>query len=126
MAKVEIKSKDAPEAIGPYSQALLVGNFVFLSGQIGISPETKILRESFEAQVEQIFINVRGILSAAGCTFNDVVRVTIYLKDMGNFVKLNEYYQQQFQPPYPCRTTIAVKDLPKNAEIEMEFIALKP
>jgi len=125
MKKTEIKSSAAPEAIGPYSQALVAGGFVFLSGQIGIDPETKKLRESFEEQVKQIFANVRGILQAAGCSLDDVVRVTIYLKDLGNFIRLNEYYQQQFNPPYPCRTTLAVKEIPLGAEVEMEFMAIK-
>ncbi|MFC2146157.1 RidA family protein [Acidobacteriota bacterium] len=124
MDKQVIETKDAPEAVGPYSQAIRTGNFVFLSGQIGLDPQTMTLVEGgVEAQAKQIFKNIKAVLKEAGLDLQNVVKATVFLKDMADFKKVNEIYAAHFQPPYPARSAVAVKDLPLYVDIEIEVIA---
>ena len=125
MKKV-IATKNAPAAIGPYSQAIQVGNMLFASGQLGLIPETGELPEGgVKAQTEQSFKNVKGILEAAGYTIDDVVKTTVFLADMGDFADMNEVYASQFNADFPARSAVAVKTLPKNALVEIEIVAVK-
>ena len=125
MKKV-IATKNAPAAIGPYSQALQVGNMLFASGQLGLIPETGEFPEGgVKAQTEQSFKNVKGILEAAGYTIDDVVKTTVFLADMGDFAAMNEVYASQFNADFPARSAVAVKTLPKNALVEIEIVAVK-
>ncbi|UKI46782.1 MAG: RidA family protein [Phocaeicola vulgatus] len=125
MKKV-IATKNAPAAIGPYSQAIQVGNMLFASGQLGLIPETGEFPEGgVKAQTEQSFKNVKGILEAAGYTIDDVVKTTVFLADMGDFAAMNEVYASQFNADFPARSAVAVKTLPKNALVEIEIVAVK-
>lgn len=125
MKKV-IATKNAPAAIGPYSQAIQVGNMLFASGQLGLIPETGEFPEGgVKAQTEQSFKNVKGILEAAGYTIDDVVKTTVFLADMGDFAAMNEVYASQFNVDFPARSAVAVKTLPKNALVEIEIVAVK-
>ena len=124
MKKV-IATSDAPGAIGPYSQAIDAGAFVFASGQIPINPETGEIPEGIVAQTEQSLANVCAILSAAGLTTDNVVKTTVFLSDMDNFVAMNEVYGNVFSEPYPARSAVAVKTLPKNVRVEIEVIAVR-
>jgi len=125
MDKQAIETKNAPEAVGPYSQAIRTGNFIFLSGQIGIDPQTKQLVEGgVEAQAKQIFKNIQAVLKEAGLGLQNVVKATVFLKDMADFKKVNEIYAAHFQPPYPARSAVAVRDLPLYVDIEIEVIAV--
>ncbi len=122
-----ITSPKAPAAIGPYSQAVHVGPFVFCSGQIPVDPTTdKLCSEDFEAQTKQVLANVAAVLSAAGLTMKDVVKSTVFLKDMADFPKLNPIYEAAFAPNKPARSTIQVAKLPLDSRIETEVIAFKP
>lgn len=125
MKKV-IATKNAPAAIGPYSQAIQVGNMLFASGQLGLIPETGEFPEGgVKAQTEQSFKNVKGILEAAGYTIDDVVKTTVFLADMGDFAAMNGVYASQFNADFPARSAVAVKTLPKNALVEIEIVAVK-
>ncbi|NPA33152.1 MAG: deaminase [Aquificae bacterium] len=122
----EIKTKEAPLPVGPYSQAILAGNLLFISGQIGIEPLRGELVRGFENQVRTIFRNVDAILKEAGLSRKNVVRVVIYLTELKNFQKLNEIYEEYFREvePKPARVTVGVKELPLGAQVEIELIAL--
>lgn len=125
MNKEAISTSNAPAALGPYSQGIKWGNMLFLSGQVGINPETKTLAEGgVEGQAYQVFKNIKAILGEAGADLNNVVKTTIFLKDMADFKKVNEIYGSHFQQPYPARSTFSVKDLPASADIEIEIIAV--
>ncbi len=125
--KVEIFTDKAPKPVGPYSQAIKVGNFLFISGQIGISPETGKLRESFKEQAEQVFENIAHILEQAGYSWEDVVRVVVYLRDLSHFQELNRIYQTVFEKVKvkPVRSTVEVSKLPLDALVEIEITAYK-
>lgn len=116
------ETKNAPSAIGPYSQCLKIGNLVFPSGQIGMDPETGILRDGLEAQTEQACRNVAAILTAAGTSIEHVVKTTCFLQDMADFSAFNEVYARFFVSR-PARSCIAVRELPKGALCEIEAIA---
>ncbi len=125
MNKEAIKTANAPEAVGPYSQAIRAGNFLFLSGQIGIDPKIKkVVEGGVEAQARQIFVNIRAVLAEAGAGMQNIVKATVFLKDMGDFKKVNEIYAQNFELPYPARSAVAVKELPLSVDIEIEVIAV--
>lgn len=120
-----ICTADAPRAIGPYSQALRAGNCVFLSGQIGLDPASgNLVSGGIEAETEQALRNLAAVLAAAGLTFADVVRTTIYLTDLGNFPKVNEIYDRFVSEPYPARATVGVASLPRGAMVEIDAIAI--
>ena len=124
MDKQVIETKDAPEAVGPYSQAIRTGNFIFLSGQIGIDPQSgKLVEGGVAAQAKQIFKNIQAVLKEAGLGLQNVVKATVFLKDMADFKTVNEIYAAHFEPPYPARSAVAVKDLPLYVDIEIEVIA---
>lgn len=125
--KKEIMSSNAPKAVGPYSQAVQVGNFVFCSGQIGVDPQTNSLAiGGVETQTEQTLKNLQAVLYAAGCELKDVVKTEIFLTNMNDFLKVNEIYGRFFsEDPKPARQTIGVASLPKNAVIEISCIAYR-
>ncbi|WP_106828646.1 RidA family protein [Parabacteroides pacaensis] len=125
MKKV-ISTEYAPAAIGPYSQAISVGNMLFISGQLGIDPVTGEFAEGgVKEQTIQSFKNIKAILEEAGCTMNDVVKTTVFLADMSYFNEMNEIYASQFNGIYPARSAVAVKQLPKNGLVEIEVIGIK-
>ena len=121
--KKEIATSAAPGAIGPYSQAVAVGNLVFVSGQLPVNPTTGEMPEGIKAQTEQSLDNVKAILEAAGATLDNVVKTTVFLSDMSLFGAMNEVYSSYFGKPYPARCAFAVKELPKKADVEIEVIA---
>lgn len=124
MNKEAIQTSRAPAAVGPYSQAIKCGNLVFLSGQIGIDPETgKLVEGGVEIQARQIFKNIGAVLEEVGADLSRVVKATVFLKDMADFKRVNEIYAQHFQPPYPARSAVAVRELPMSVDIEIEVIA---
>jgi 2-iminobutanoate/2-iminopropanoate deaminase len=121
-----ISTEGAPKAIGPYSQAILVGNWLFTSGQVGLDPATGALVSSdFGAQVRRVFENLKTVLAGAGMDFHHVVKATVYLTDMGNFLTLNEIYAAFMGDHKPARTTVAVVGLPKDALVEIDLVAVK-
>lgn len=119
-----VKTEKAPQAIGPYSQAVEANGFLFISGQLGIDPESGNLPEGVEAQARQSMKNIGSILEAAGVEFSSVIRTGIFLSDMSDFQKVNEIYATFFADQYPARATIQVAGLPKNAAVEIEAVAL--
>ena len=120
-----ISTPNAPAAIGTYSQAVIANNMLYTSGQLPVDPTTgEFASEEFSGQAEQVIKNVAAILTEAGCTFDNVVKTTVFLSDMSNFAALNEVYARYFTQPYPARSAVAVKQLPKGALIEMEVIAV--
>ena len=118
-----VNSPLAPDAVGPYSQAIRTGNLIFLSGQIGINKETGQLAEGLENQTQQAFKNISYVLESEGLTLANIVKVTVLLSDIQHFDKVNEIYAQQFKAPYPARSAFAVRDLPLGALVEIEVIA---
>lgn len=125
MKKV-IATTKAPAAIGPYNQAIQVGNMLFASGQLGLDPATGNFPEGgVKEQTIQSFQNVKAILEEAGFSINDVVKATVFLADMADFAAMNEIYASQFEGDFPARSAVAVKTLPKNALVEVEVIAVK-
>jgi 2-iminobutanoate/2-iminopropanoate deaminase len=126
MRRKIIKTDKAPQAIGPYSQAVEAGGFVFLSGQIPIDPKTgAVIQGDSKAQARQVLENAQAILVAADVSFLSVVKSTIYLKNMSDFNSVNEVYAEYFPSDPPARATVEVSSLPKDAEVEMEFVAWK-
>jgi reactive intermediate/imine deaminase len=122
MTKHPISSTDAPAALGPYSQAIRVGDTVYLSGQLGLDPVTGILVEGIEAQTQQVFLNLRAVAAAAGGSLDDMVKLSILMQDLGDFAKVNEIMSSYFKQPYPARATYQVAALPRAALIEIEGI----
>ncbi len=123
MQKTIIHTDKAPAAIGTYSQAVKVGNTVYISGQIPLDPASmEIVNDSFEAQAVRVFDNMGAIIEAAGGSFADVAKLTILLSDMEFFPQVNEVMARYFNEPYPARAAYAVKQLPKNVDIEVEAI----
>jgi 2-iminobutanoate/2-iminopropanoate deaminase len=123
--KQEIKTNRAPQAIGPYSQAIAAQGFIFVSGQIHLHPETgEMISGSIKEQTRQVLENIKAVLEAAGSSLDNVVKTTVFLQDMNDFAQMNEVYATYFRPPYPARSTIQVARLPREARIEIEAIAL--
>ena len=123
-----VVSKSAPAAIGPYSQAIKAGNMVFLSGQVPLDASTgELVGGDIAAQTDRVLDNLAAVLEAAGCTFADVVRTTIYLVDLGDFAVVNQTYAKRFREgqPFPARATVQVAALPKGARVEIDAIAVK-
>ena len=126
MSKSIIKTDLAPAPIGPYNQAIKTGNFLFISGQVAINPETNnIEAKTIEEEAEQVMKNLNAILTAAGMEFNHVVKTTIFLSDMNLFATVNEIYGKYFTGDFPARETVAVKGLPKNVNVEISMIAVQ-
>jgi 2-iminobutanoate/2-iminopropanoate deaminase len=123
--KTSISTTKAPGAIGPYSQAVRIGDMLFASGQLGLHPETGAFGQTVEEQTAQALDNVRAILEEAGLDFANVVKTTIFLKDMNDFPKVNDIYRTYFSEPYPARSTVEVARLPKDGLVEIEVIAVK-
>ncbi len=125
MEKQIINSKEAPAAIGPYSQAIRVGDLLFCSGQTPIDPATgDLISWEVEEQVRQIFRNYRAVLSAAGLTLNDVVKTTVFLAHMSDFAEMNAVYAEEFGENRPARSTVEVARLPKDSLVEIEMMAV--
>ena len=121
-----IRTDRAPKAIGPYSQAVRAGDSIYLSGQIPLDPATgELIGGDITAQARRVFDNIGAVLEAAGASFGEVVRVGIYLKDLGDFVAVNDVMKQYFAEPYPARSTIGVAALPRGAAIEVDVIAVR-
>ena len=126
MKKIAINSKNAPEAIGPYSQAIREGNIIFLSGQIPLDPNTMELVDGIEAQIKQVFENLNEVIKAAGASFDDVAKLNIYLTDLSHFALVNEIMKTYFIEPFPARAAIGVASLPKGSLVEADgFLVLE-
>jgi 2-iminobutanoate/2-iminopropanoate deaminase len=124
MKKV-IASSEAPAAVGPYSQAVAVGNFLFCAGQIPLDPATGALVEGdITVQTERVLQNVTGVLRANGMTLSEVVKSTVFMTDLGHFAEMNAVYARFFSEPFPARSTIQIAALPKGAQVEIEVIAV--
>ncbi len=125
MKKEIISTENAPKAIGPYSQAVKAGNFMFISGQIPLDPKTgDLVLESIEDQAKQVLNNIKSICKAAGYSLDDIVKISIFLTDLGNFATVNEVMKEYFAEPYPARATVEVSGLPLGVNIEIEAIVL--
>jgi 2-iminobutanoate/2-iminopropanoate deaminase len=125
MGKKVIHTHKAPKAIGPYSQAIQAGNFLFLSGQIPLDPKTgESVKGDIRKQTQQVLENIKGVLESQELGMEDIVKVTIFLKDIGDFNQVNEVYATYFSSSPPARSTVEVAKLPKDAHIEIEAIAL--
>jgi reactive intermediate/imine deaminase len=122
VTKQVIHSKHAPAAIGPYSQAIRVGETIYMSGQIGLDPGSGALVEGLDAQAHQVFKNLRAVAQAAGGELDDIVKVTLLLADLNDFAKVNEIMASYFTEPYPARATYQVAGLPRGARIEVDAI----
>ena len=124
MAKQAIHTRDAPEAIGVYSQAIKVGKTVFISGQIPLEPDTmNIVDEDIRAQTHRVFNNLAAVVREGGGNLDDVVKLTVFLTDLSNFAVVNEVMAEHFNPPYPARAAVGVAALPKGVPIEIDAIA---
>ena len=119
----EIKTKNAPLAIGPYSQAITINNMVFTSGQIPINPQTGEIPEGIENQANQVFNNLKNLLEASGSGIDKVVKTTVFIQNMDDFALVNEIYAKYFTEPYPARSCVEVAKLPKDVLLEVEAIA---
>ncbi len=123
--KVKIESGNAPKAIGPYSQAVLVDDTLYVSGNIPVNPATGDVADGIVNQSKQVFENMKAVLNEAGMGFENVVKTTAFLTDLSNFATFNEIYASYFVAPYPARSCVEVSKLPKNALVEVECIAKK-
>ncbi|UQZ34646.1 reactive intermediate/imine deaminase [Paenibacillus sp. PK3_47] len=125
MSKKQVATTQAPGAIGPYSQAIVTGSWVYTSGQLGMNPETGNLADGVQEQARQSLGNVKAILEEAGLTMDHVVKTTVFLKDMNDFAAVNEVYSTFFTEPYPARSALEVARLPKDGLVEIEAVARK-
>ncbi len=130
MSRAAVASPDAPKALGPYSQAQLLqfgpARFLFTSGQIGLDPRTNELVEGVAGQTKQALANLDAVLAASGLTLADTIKTTVFLADMADFDAMNKVYTQAFTEPYPARSTVAARGLPKGALVEIELVAARP
>ena len=128
MNKKIIQTNDAPQAIGTYSQGIRVsgGDTVYLSGQIGLDPSTMKMAAGIEEQIHRVFLNLKAVAAASGGSFNDIVKLNVYLTDLGNFQKVNEIMSGYFEAPYPARAAIGVASLPRDAQVEMDAVLVLP
>lgn len=122
MAKTIISTAGAPAAIGTYSQAVKVGDTVYLSGQIGLDPVSGTLVDGIDAQITRVFDNLKAVAEAAGGSLADVVKLNVFLTDLGNFAKVNETMAKYFQQPYPARAAVGVASLPRGALVEADAV----
>ena len=120
--KQTIHSAGAPQAIGTYSQAVRSGNMLYMSGQIGLDPQTMQMVEGIDAQIVRVFENLKAVAAAAGGSLDDAVRVTVYLTDLANFARVNETMAKYFREPYPARAAVGVASLPRGALVEIDAI----
>jgi 2-iminobutanoate/2-iminopropanoate deaminase len=122
-----INTSNAPAPIGPYSQAVVAGNFIFVSGQIGMDPSTgELVLDDIETETKQVMENIKAILTAAGIDFSNIVKTSIFLRDMQNFGQVNKMYATYFTDQFPARETVQVAGLPKNVNVEITVTAIKP
>ncbi len=122
MQKQIISTPDAPQAIGTYSQAVRVGDTLYLSGQIGLDPASMTLVEGIDAQIHQVFRNLAAVAKASGGGLADVVKLNVFLTDLGNFARVNEIMAEYFSQPYPARAAVGVASLPRNALVEADGV----
>ena len=123
MQREIISTAGAPKAIGVYSQAVRVGDFVYLSGQVPLDPATgQLVSDEIEAQVRRVFENLKAVAEAAGCTLNDAVRFTVFMTDLGAFPTVNQVMSEYLREPYPTRSTVGIAALPRGARIEIDCI----
>lgn len=123
MNKTAINTQNAPAAIGTYSQAIQVGNFVFVSGQIPLNPETgELIEGDISQQIDQVFKNLKAVAEAAGASLQNAVKITVYLTDLSHFATVNEIMNGYFEQPYPARAALGVASLPKGATVEADAI----
>ena len=125
MEKKIISTSKAPGALGPYSQAVVVGDVMYCSGQLGLIPETGELAEGVQPQAHQSMTNIKNVLAENGMDFSNVVKATIFVKDLANFNAINEVYGSYFTGAYPARSCVQVAKLPKDAELEIEVLAVR-
>lgn len=123
--KKEIATENAPKAIGPYSQGILWNDLIFASGQIPVNPATSEIPNGIKEQTTQVLKNVSAILESEGSSIKNVIKTTVFIKDMNDFVQMNEVYESFFQKPFPARSTVEVARLPKDVLVEIEVIAHK-
>ena len=124
MTKEIIQTTNAPEAIGTYSQAVKTGNTIYLSGQIGLDPQSMKLVEGIEAQIHQVFNNLKSVVEASGAQLSDIVKINIYLTDLSYFALVNTIMGEYFTKPYPARAAVGVASLPRNALIEADGVVV--
>ena len=120
----KVHTTDAPEAIGPYSQGVVVNNIFYSSGQIALTPEGELAGDDVETQTHQVFSNLKAVLQEAGASLETVIKTTVFLKDMNDFPQINEIYGSYFELHQPARSCVEVSKLPKDVKIEIEVIAL--
>ncbi len=126
MERKVVYTEKAPKPVGPYSQAIIAGDFIFTAGQIPIDPKTnQIVQADIKEQTRQVLENLKAVLESAGATFDDVVKVTVYMKDLNEFSAMNEVYSEYFKNSPPARTTVEVSRLPRDVKIEIDLIAVK-
>lgn len=123
--KKEVITDAAPKAIGPYSVAIEVEDFIFLSGQIPVNPETGEIKETIQEQTNQVLSNIDGILKEAGVTKENIVKTTVFMDDLNEFTEMNAVYEEYFTKPYPARSCIEISRLPKDVKLEIECIVKK-
>jgi 2-iminobutanoate/2-iminopropanoate deaminase len=121
--KEEVKTANAPAAIGPYSQGIKTNGLIFVSGQIPVNPRDGVIPDGIEAQTKQVIHNIAAILREKGLTLDNVLKTTVFLKNLSDFAVMNDIYQSFFKAPYPTRSTVEVSGLPKGALVEIECIA---
>lgn len=125
--KKVVSTPDAPKAIGPYSQAVRIGNMLYLSGQIPLDPRTgELVTGDLEVQTDQVMRNIKGVLNAEGLNMSHIIKTTVFLKDMGEFARFNAAYEKHLSSPFPARSTVEVARLPRDVKIEIETIAYYP
>ena len=122
---LKITTDKAPAAIGPYSQGLVNGNMVFVSGQIPVNPHTGDIANTIEEQTEQVILNIKSILAEEGLTLANVIKTGVFLSDLGDFAAMNEVYGRHFNEPFPARSCVQVAAVPKGCKVEIECIAVK-
>lgn len=122
---VEIKTNKAPAALGPYSQALINGNMVFISGQIPVNPADGSIPDTIEAQTEQSISNIKNILAECELDISNVIKTSVFLSDLNDFAAMNEVYGNHFKSPFPARSCVQVAAIPKGCKVEIECIAIK-
>ncbi|BCB28104.1 reactive intermediate/imine deaminase [Sulfurimicrobium lacus] len=122
MSKQVLSTANAPAAIGTYSQGIRVGDTVYLSGQIGLDPQSMQMAEGIDAQINQVFLNLGAVANVAGAGLVATVKLNVYLTDLGHFAKVNEIMARYFEQPYPARAAVGVKELPRGALVEMDAV----
>ena len=127
MTRIAISTKAAPDAIGAYSQAIKAGEIVYLSGQIGLNPATmELVADTFEKEIQQVFRNLESVCRASGGSLSSVVKMSVFLTDLGLFGEVNDIFANQFTPPFPARSVVGVNELPRGARVEIEAVLSIP